>query len=75
MEFKNTWETYSEKQIKEADLFSADYRNFLDEGKTERECVDFIVNEIEAKGYREVSRIIAEKGKISMGDKVYAVCM
>ena len=75
MEFKNTWETYSEKQIKEADLFSADYRNFLDEGKTERECVDFIVNEIEAKGYREVSRIIAENGKISMGDKVYAVCM
>ena len=75
MEFKNTWETYSEKQIKEADLFSSDYRNFLDEGKTERECVDFIVNEIEAKGYREVSRIIAENGKISMGDKVYAVCM
>ncbi|MDD2969786.1 MAG: aminopeptidase [Lachnospiraceae bacterium] len=75
MEFKNTWETYSQKQVKEVDLFCNDYRNFLDEGKTERECVDVIVNEIETKGYREVSRIIAEKGKISTGDKVYAVCM
>ncbi len=75
MEFKNTWETYSQEQVKEADLFCTDYRNFLDEGKTERECVDVIVNEIEAKGYREVSRIIAEKGKITTGDKVYAVCM
>ena len=60
MEFKNTWETYTEKQLKETDLFCADYMNFLNQGKTERECVDVIVNEIESKGYREVNRIIAE---------------
>ena len=75
MEFKNTWETYTEKQLKETDLFCADYMNFLDQGKTERECVDVIVNEIESKGYREVNKIIAENGKITQGDKVYAVCM
>lgn len=75
MEFKNTWETYTEKQLKETDLFCADYMKFLDKGKTERECVDVIVNEIETKGYRELNRIIAEKGNISSGDKIYAVCM
>ena len=37
MEKKNTWETYSNKQLKEVDAFADEYRSFLDEGKTERE--------------------------------------
>ena len=46
MEKKNTWETYSHKQLKEAEAFAKEYMQFLDEGKTERECVDTIVNTI-----------------------------
>lgn len=51
MEKKNTWETYSHKQLKEAEAFAKEYMQFLDEGKTERECVDTIVNTIEKQGY------------------------
>ena len=47
MESKNTWNIYNASQLKEAERFAAEYRHFLDGGKTERECIDLIVNEIE----------------------------
>ena len=75
MKKKNTWETYSHKQLKEAEAFAKEYMQFLDEGKTERECVDTIVNTIEKQGYQELSSVIKNKGKLKKGDKVYAVCM
>ena len=53
MEHKNVWESYSAKQLKELEALSAEYIDFLSECKTERECVDYIVNVIEnaAKSY------------------------
>ncbi|MDE6973215.1 MAG: aminopeptidase [Lachnospiraceae bacterium] len=75
MEKKNTWETYSEEQLQEVNVFADEYRNFLDEGKTERECVDVIVNMAEKAGYRELQEIMKEGKSLKKGDKVYAVCM
>lgn len=75
MEKKNTWETYNHNQLKEMDVFADEYRRFLDEGKTERECVDYIVNAVEAEGYRELQEVIKKKEKLQKGDKVYAVWM
>ena len=75
MEHKNTWETYSEEQLKEVDAFAREYMDFLDNGKTERECIDEIVNIIEKAGYQELETLIAEGKKLKAGDKVYSVCM
>lgn len=75
METKNTWTLYDEKKIEKLELFSKEYREFLDEGKTERECVDFLVNLIEEKGYQELEKISRKKQKLQAGDKVYSVCM
>ena len=75
MEKKNTWETYSNKQLKEVDAFADEYRSFLDEGKTERECVDLIVNMAEKAGYSELQEVMKEGRTLKEGDKVYAVCM
>ncbi len=75
MEKKNTWETYSEEQLQEVNVFADEYRNFLDEGKTERECVDVIVNMAEKAGYRELQEVMKEGKSLKKGDKVYAVCM
>ena len=44
MEKKNTWETYDEATMAKVDSFIDGYRKFLDDGKTERECIDVIVN-------------------------------
>ncbi len=43
------------------------YRNFLDNGKTERECVNEIIKLAEAEGFRNVS----ETSVLKAGDKVY----
>ena len=75
MEKKNTWETYNDEQLKAVEQFADGYREFLDKGKTERECVDYIVNTIEKEGYRELQSLIKEGVTLKTGDKVYAVWM
>ena len=75
METKNTWETYDEKQLKEVDAFAEEYMDFLNNGKTERECIDTIVNRIEKEGYQELESLIKAQKKLQCGDKVYSVWM
>ena len=75
VEQKNTWETYSAKQLKEVDMFAREYMDFLDNGKTERECIDQIVNTVEAAGYQELEALVKAGKKLKAGDKVYAVWM
>ena len=75
METKNTWTTYTDAQLKKVDAFAKEYMDFLDNGKTERECVDTIVNLIEKQGYVELSKIVDSNKKLKVGDKVYSVNM
>ena len=75
MEKKNTWETYDEATLAKVDAFCDGYRRFLDEGKTERECIDVIVNTIEDAGYIAMEKAIKEGKKLVEGDKVYSVWM
>ena len=75
MEKKNVWTVYDKKMKKEADAFGKAYCKFLDNGKTERECIDWIVNRIEKEGYMELSQLVKENKKLQAGDKVYSVCM
>ncbi len=47
--------------------YCEDYKKFLDNGKTERECVSYAVALAEAKGFRKFERGMA----LQPGDKVY----
>ena len=75
MEQKNTWETYNAKQLKEVDSFAREYMDFLDNGKTERECIDQIVNTVESAGYQELEALVKAGKQLKAGDKVYEVWM
>lgn len=75
MERNNVWKVYDEEKLAQVDALAKEYMDFLDNGKTERECVDSIVNTIEAAGYRELPELIREGKKLSAGDQVYAVLM
>lgn len=72
---KCAWETYDEKHLKKLEKLSREYREFLDNGKTERECIDTIVNTIEAEGYQELENLIKAGKTLQKGDKVYSVWM
>ncbi len=75
MEARNVWESYTDRQLKDMNTFNAEYRQFLSAGKTERECVDLIVNDIEKAGFVELNKLIGSGKKLKKGDKVYAVNM
>lgn len=72
---KCAWESYDGKQEKKLEKLCKEYREFLDNGKTERECIDTIVNTIEAQGYQELESLMKQGVQVSRGAKVYSVWM
>lgn len=57
------------EQVEKAAAFCEGYKAFLDEGKTERECVKKAVELLKAAGYAEFDT----QGSYQPGDKVYYV--
>ena len=75
MEYEKVWKKYSQAELKKLEKLNAEYIDFLSNGKTERECVDQIVNMAEANGYVELDKLIGSNKKLKAGDKVYTVWM
>lgn len=75
MDRKNAWTTYKKKQITELEKLCDGYRDFLDNGKTERECVALSVKLAEAAGYKDLKEYIKKGKKLEAGDKIYSVWM
>lgn len=75
MERRNAWLSYAENEEKELEQTARSYRDFLDAGKTERECVTELIRQAEEAGYVSLGEKLASGEKISAGDKVYAVGM
>ena len=72
---QNAWASADHDKVKRIMAFSEEYKKFLDSAKTEREAIDTLVNEAEAKGYRELSALVAAGGTVRPGDRVYSVWM
>ena len=75
MNRRNVWASYTREQEKAAMEFAEEYKAFLNVSKTERECIDTIVNEAEMNGFRELSELIRTGTPLQTGDKVYSVWM
>ena len=75
MERRNVWASYTEAEEKDMEKTVSMYRNFLDKGKTERECVAQIIKEAEAAGYVALEEKISRGEQIKPGDKIYAAGM
>ena len=75
MERRNAWLSYTEAEEQKLEQVNASYRQFLDDGKTERECVTEIVRQAEAAGYVSLEEKLAKKEPVKTGDKVYTVGM
>lgn len=75
MERKNAWTTYEGKDLVELTALTEDYKEFLSNGKTERECVKQSVALAEKAGYQDLEALIAKKTPLKPGDKVYRTWM
>lgn len=75
MEKKNAWTKYNNESKKLVFDFAEDYRKFISDCKTERECVVKAVELAKAAGYRDLNDVIAANESLKAGDKVYAVNM
>ena len=49
---ENVWNTYSEQDLEIMDALIKDYKYFLDNGKTERECVQNTIATAIQWGYK-----------------------
>lgn len=75
MKRESAWTTYTEEQLLELEAVNLRYRQFLDAGKTERECVKEIIRQAEAAGYINLDEFEKSGKKLEPGDKVYTVMM
>ncbi|MGN0160698.1 MAG: aminopeptidase [Lachnospiraceae bacterium] len=72
MENRLAWEKYDAKELKKVNQFAEEYRGFLSECKTERECVKKFETLAKKEGYEDLFKVIKENRKLKAGDKVYA---
>lgn len=75
MERRNAWKVYDQTELEKLDKINEAYKNCLDDGKTERECITLAVKKAEAAGYKNLKELQKENVKLKARDKVYAVCM
>lgn len=71
MERKSLWTNYDNAQREALEKVNLLYRQCLDEGKTERECVSLTIRMAKENGYKDLKKLIADGTKINIGDKVY----
>ena len=74
MERENAWKKYRTKDEKDKVFaFAEDYRGFLSDCKTERECTAYFADKAKKAGYISLEEIIDANRRLKAGDKVYAV--
>ena len=71
MERPNAWKSYDEQALQSLENISLGYRHFLDNGKTERECVTQAVEMAQKHGYVDLNDAIRAGKALRAGDKVY----
>ena len=71
MERKYAWHNYDEQTLQDVMSLGDSYRQFLDNGKTERECVIQSVEAAKKAGYVDLKYLIKSNTPIKAGDKIY----
>ena len=71
MERKYAWHNYDEQTLQDVMSLGDSYRQFLDNGKTERECVIQSVEAAKKAGYVDLKDLIKSNTPIKAGDKIY----
>lgn len=71
MERKNAWAAYAEDDSR-VEAFAKAYCDFINNGKTERECVAYSEKLAKAHGFEDLNAVIHSGRKLEAGARVYA---
>lgn len=72
MEHPNAWNSYDDAALSELESLAQDYRRFISENKTERECAATAIAMAREAGYVSLDEARAAGRTLAAGDKVYA---
>lgn len=72
MERKNAWEKYSEEDKKQVFSFAEEYKTFLSDCKTERECVAGFKMRAKEAGFLDMEEVMEKGISLKPGDRVFA---
>ena len=72
MERESAWRKYTEADVVALEALAEDYRKFISDNKTERECAASAIALAEAAGYKPLEKAIKSGKKLKAGDKVWA---
>ena len=75
MNRENAWTTYEEADIKALEGLCKEYKDFLSNGKTERECVAQSIELAKKAGYQDLEELIKNQTPLKAGSKVYRTWM
>ena len=67
MNKKNLWTGYTDKEKKEIEQLGSEYKEFLNNGKTEREVVEITMEILEKNGFKNIEKVKSLKA----GDKIF----
>jgi aspartyl aminopeptidase len=70
-DIKNCWETVKSEEITELNQFARSYKDFLDKGKTERECISVCLSALKGRGFTDIEEFLEQDGRLRPGTKVY----
>ena len=73
MERETAWKKYSATDLDAVNALAEDYKAFITENKTERECCEAAVEAARAAGYVALEDAIAAGTALGTGAKVYAI--
>ncbi len=72
MKRPNAWRAYTPEQLDQLNRLCDDYKAFISDNKTERECVAAAINKATEAGYRDLEEVVNAGESLRPGDKVYA---
>ncbi len=75
MERPNAWKNYTKTDMKKLEALAAEYRDFIDRGKTERECAALAAGMLEKAGYISIEKAIESRKALKPGDRIYQEIM
>lgn len=70
--YEYAWGKYSKDDLTKLNKINDDYKVFMSNCKTERECVKEFIALAEKAGYKDINELVRKNGNLKPGDKVYA---